>query len=191
MNRAWTGRRAQSAASPPGTWSKSSGFSAMWRLAGKTASSVAMLHRLPARRVAGCMVASPPAISATPLAMTSSLWAGRYGGMIDSYQRGLMKCMTPAKTKNGPKSLRSIALTLFTEYGLGLRDAEAVLVQRPAHDHALQVRQVQVSQRLQVVQRSDPARIDQVRVGRRRHLAERLGVRPLHGPVHLYGRVDE
>jgi hypothetical protein len=40
----------------------------MWTFAGKTAIRVAMLQALPARRLAGCIVASPPAISATPLA---------------------------------------------------------------------------------------------------------------------------
>ena len=40
--------------SPPGTWSaKSSALIAMWTFAGKTASNVAMLKALPARRVGG------------------------------------------------------------------------------------------------------------------------------------------
>ena len=68
MNRRLDGQAGPERASPPGTSLKSSALSAMWTFAGKTASRVAMLKALPARRVAGCSVARPPAISATPLA---------------------------------------------------------------------------------------------------------------------------
>src|SRR5215217_2546427 len=82
----------------------------MCTFAGKTASSVAMLKRLPSRRVRGCMTASPPAISAPPLAYTSARLAGSWSGTIASYVRGITKCMTPAKTKKRPneRALRMV-----------------------------------------------------------------------------------
>ena len=49
----------------------------MWTLAGKNARSVAMENQPAALRVAGIIVPTAPAISATPLAATSSSWAGR------------------------------------------------------------------------------------------------------------------
>jgi hypothetical protein len=57
----------------------------MWTLAGKTATNSASSHQRPARRVAGCRIASPPAISAAPLIrLISCLREPSAGGTIAS-----------------------------------------------------------------------------------------------------------
>src|SRR3954469_2391349 len=111
--------------------------------------------------------------------------------MIRSYQRVLTKCMTPAKTKNGPKSLLTIAETLWTERRPRLGDAEPLLLERTPDDHSLDVAQAEACDRPQVLERSDPARIDHLGLGRLRNLPERVEVGALHQPVDLARRVDE
>src|SRR5215208_611310 len=101
-----------------------------------------------------------------------------------------MKCMSPAKTKNGPKSLPMRPI-LLTEVRLGLCDGEALLVERPADDHAGQVVDSKLGEGAQVVQGAHSARVDQLAVGRLRGLAERVEIGALHQPVDLNGGVDE
>src|SRR6202020_1297814 len=93
-------------AGPPGTLGNSSGCRAMWRLAGNTATIVAISDHPADRRDAFGMSPAPPASSATPLAYTSAVGAGRYGGTIRRYARGMTKCMAPARRKNGPAARR-------------------------------------------------------------------------------------
>ena len=69
-NTPWKGRRAQSSGS--GIRGNSSAFTAMWTLAGKIATTVASSHQRAIRRVRAGSAASPPAISAAPLAATTS-----------------------------------------------------------------------------------------------------------------------
>src|SRR4051794_32725797 len=110
--------------------------------------------------------------------------------MIRSYQRVLTKCMIPAKTKNGPKSL-PMRRILWLEGRLGLGDAEALLVQGPADDHAAQVVESELRESAEIVERPDAAGVDQLPVGRRCGLAERVEVGALHQAVDFDGRVDE
>src|SRR6188508_2733270 len=110
--------------------------------------------------------------------------------MIRSYQRGLMKCIRPAKTKKGPKR-RRMQGNLSAERRLRLGDRETPLVERLADDHAFQVLQPQLGKNSQVVDRSDAARVDHLRLSRRGDLAERVEVGPLHQTVHVDRRVDE
>src|SRR6478735_11950325 len=110
--------------------------------------------------------------------------------MIRSYQRVLTKCMIPANTKNGPKSLL-MSRSLWTERRPRLGDREALLVQGPADDHALHVLDPEAGDRAQVVEGADAAGIDQIAIGRLRDLAQRIEGRPLHQAVDLDRRVDE
>src|SRR6266536_6514994 len=110
--------------------------------------------------------------------------------MIRSYQRVLTKCMTPAKTKNGPKSLPMRGI-LRLEHSLRLGDREAPLVEGAADDHPTEVLQPQLREGAQVVERPDAARVDQLAVGCLGGLPERVDVGPLHQAVDLHGRVDE
>src|SRR4051794_17804616 len=113
-----------------------------------------------------------------------------YGGMIRSYQRVLTKCMIPAKTKNGPKSL-PIGRILWIEDRVGLGDREALLVQSPAYDHAPQILESQLGRGREIVGGADPPRVDRLAVGCLGGLAERIEVRALHQAVRVRGRVDE
>src|SRR5215207_989526 len=162
----------------------------MWQLAGKTAIRVAMLQALPTRRVAGCIVARPPAISATPLTYTTSRWRGMYGGMMRSYARVLTKCMIPAKTKNGPKSLL-MGRSLWAERGPRLGDAEPLLVQRPADDHALDDLETEPGNCAQILERPNAARVDQLALGCIRDPSQRIEVGPLHQAVYVHRGEDE
>ena len=54
----------------------------MWTFAGYTAASTPSSHQRANRRVAGETTAAPPTISATPLQITISRWAGTQSGMI-------------------------------------------------------------------------------------------------------------
>src|SRR5689334_4053286 len=109
--------------------------------------------------------------------------------MIRSYQRGLMKCMRPAKTKNGPNSLLMHG-NLF-ESRLSLGDVEAALVQRAADDHAGEVFEAETGHGPQVVQRSDTTRVDELAVRRGCHPTQGVEIRTLHEPVDLDRRIDE
>src|SRR5215212_7858030 len=110
--------------------------------------------------------------------------------MMRSYWRGLTKCMTPAKTKNGPKSL-PMGPILWLEDGLSLGDGEAALVERPPHNHAAEVLEAQAGHGPEVIQRADAAGVDQLSTDRPGHLAKRFEVGSLHQAVHVYRRVDE
>ena len=58
---------------------------AIQMFAGKTAARTPRIHqRANGLRVRAEITASPPTISATPLACTHSRWYGMYFGMIDS-----------------------------------------------------------------------------------------------------------
>src|SRR3954452_14508447 len=110
--------------------------------------------------------------------------------MIRSYQRVLMKCMSPAKTKNGPKSLLMRRI-LWTEDRLGFGDREALLVERPSDDHASEVVQLQIGQGAQIVQRADAPRIDPLPAGRPGRFPKRVQVGSLHQSVSIYGRIRQ
>ena len=100
-NRAHSSQRGKLASSP----SISSGLTAMWTFAGKTATSSAISHQRASSRVAGGITAMPPATSATPLISTARFGdIGMYGGTIASYRRGITKCMIPAKVKKAARS---------------------------------------------------------------------------------------
>src|SRR4051794_41438106 len=101
--------------------------------------------------------------------------------MIRSYQRVLTKCMMPAKTKNGPKSLRMQPI-LWLERGLGLGDGEALLVERAAHDHAAEAGDLEVGERAEGIERAHPSPEDQLAICCPRGLAEGVGIRALHQP---------
>ena len=76
-------------------------------MAGYTARSVASSHQRAGRRVASCSTITPPAISATPLATTSSFFQrARRRGTMASYWRGITKCMAPAKIQKPAASAR-------------------------------------------------------------------------------------
>src|SRR5262245_56298834 len=111
--------------------------------------------------------------------------------MIRSYQRVLTKCMTPAKTKNGPNSLLSMRLRLWAECRTCLGDREAPFVECPPDDHALEVVESESSERAQVIEGSDAARVDDVAVGRGGHISQRGEIGTLHQAVDVDGRVDE
>src|SRR3954464_14989798 len=74
---------------------------------------------------------------------------------------------------------------------LRLLDREATLVERLPGDHAREVHETQLLQCAQVVERRDPARVDEAaadHLGDRAHLLE---VRAVQHPVAVGVRVDE
>src|SRR5262245_1980117 len=99
--------------------------------------------------------------------------------MMRSYQRVLTKCMTPARTKNGPKSLLMRG-SLRLEGRPRLGDRETALIQRPADDHPLDVVEAERRHGMQIVERADPARIDQSPLGRPCGLTKRVQVGAFH-----------
>ena len=95
-----------------------------------------MLQALPALRVAGCIVARPPAISATPLDVDQLAVARDVRRHDPLVPAGLDEVHDPREDEERAEEPPHAAGTYGSSDGLGLGDGEALLVEGASDDHA-------------------------------------------------------
>src|SRR5215207_9910128 len=90
----------------------------MWRFAGKTATRVATLQRLPQRRTSGfgCIAATPPAISAMPLTIDQLAMGGQVRRHDPLIPAGPDEVHEAGEDEEGPEEPRH-ALNLVAQAG--------------------------------------------------------------------------
>src|SRR5919202_6547289 len=88
-------------------------------------------------------------------------------------------------SRQGITRLSSMACALAEDV-LRLLHGEAVLVQRLAGDHAGQVHEAQALQRPEVVERRDPARVEEAPADDLRDPPDLLEIRALEHPVAVH-----
>src|SRR3954452_1830957 len=94
-------------------------------------------------------------------------------------------------SRQGMTRLSSMRVAALAQDLHRLGDGEAALVERLAGDHARQVHEAQLLERLQVLERADPARVEKAAADHLAHVPDLVEVGAVEHPVVVHVRVDE